>query len=109
WVEGGGRREGGKVRGRGSRTGGVGGMGGAQPLAAVMAGASMLAVECAPSRIERRLETRYLDRKAATLEEAMEIIRAAHAKGEAGAGGRFGHSAEVIPGDARPPQAGPAG
>jgi urocanate hydratase len=97
FVEVGRQHYGGKLRGKWILTGGLGGMGGAQPLAAVMAGASMLAVECQPSRIERRLETRYLDRKAATLEEAMQIIRAAHAKGEAVSVGLLGNAAEVFP------------
>ena len=66
--------------GRWILTGGLGGMGGAQPLAATMAGASMLAVECDPSRIKMRLGTRYLDRQAATLDEALGIIELAHAK-----------------------------
>jgi urocanate hydratase len=101
FVEVGRRHYGGKLRGKWILTGGLGGMGGAQPLAAVMAGASMLAVECAPSRIERRLETRYLDRKAGTLEEAMQIIRAAHAKGEAVSVGLLGNAAEVFPEIAR--------
>src|ERR1044071_4161628 len=79
FVEVGRRHYGGSLAGKWILTAGLGGMGGAQPLAAVMAGASMLAVECQPSRIERRLETRYLDRKAATLDEALQIIRAAHA------------------------------
>jgi urocanate hydratase len=55
-------------------TAGLGGMGGAQPLAAVMAGASCLAVECQPSRIEMRLKTRYLDVQADSLDEALRII-----------------------------------
>jgi urocanate hydratase len=97
FVEVGRQHYGGKLKGKWILTGGLGGMGGAQPLAAVMAGASMLAVECQPSRIERRLETRYLDRKAATLDEAMQIIRAAHAKGEAVSVGLLGNAAEVFP------------
>ncbi len=60
--------------GRWILTGGLGGMGGAQPLAATMAGFGMLAVECDESRIDMRLRTRYLDRKAATLDEALKII-----------------------------------
>src|SRR5574338_1646174 len=64
---------GGNLAGKWILTGGLGGMGGAQPLAATMAGASMLAVECEPSRIERRLETRYLDTKTSNLEEALGI------------------------------------
>src|SRR4029079_13430521 len=69
---------GGKAQGRWILTGGLGGMGGAQPLAGVMAGFSVLAVECDPARIEARLRTRYLDTSAATLEEALQIIRKAH-------------------------------
>jgi len=97
FVEVGRRHYGGNLRGKWILTGGLGGMGGAQPLAAVMAGASMLAVECAPSRIDRRLETRYLDRKADTLEEALQIIRAAHGKGEAVSVGLLGNAAEIFP------------
>ena len=65
FVEAGRQHYGGNLKGRWVLTGGLGGMGGAQPLAATMAGASMLAVECEPSRIEKRLETRYLDTKTA--------------------------------------------
>ncbi len=97
FVEVGRRHFGGNLRGKWILTGGLGGMGGAQPLAATMAGASMLAVECQPSRIERRLETRYVDRKAATLDEAIAIIRAAHAKGEAVSVGLLGNAAEIFP------------
>jgi urocanate hydratase len=61
-------------------TAGLGGMGGAQPLAATMAGASMLAIECQPSRIDMRLKTRYLDRRAATLDEALAMLRDATAQ-----------------------------
>lgn len=64
----------GNLAGRWILTGGLGGMGGAQPLAAKMAGASMLAVECRESRIDMRIRTGYLDKKAANLDEAMEII-----------------------------------
>ncbi|MGE0117373.1 MAG: urocanate hydratase [Dongiaceae bacterium] len=97
FVEVGRRHYGGRLNGKWILTGGLGGMGGAQPLAAVMAGASMLAVECAPSRIDRRLETRYLDRKADTLDEALQIIRAAHGKGEAVSVGLLGNAAEIFP------------
>src|SRR6202161_3286844 len=65
---------GGDLSGRWILTAGLGGMGGAQPLAATMAGASCLAVECQPSRIEMRLKTRYLDLRADTLDEALAII-----------------------------------
>src|SRR5471032_1896764 len=66
----------GDLRGRWILTAGLGGMGGAQPLAATMAGASMLAIECQESRIEKRLSTGYLDRRAHSLEEALAIIHA---------------------------------
>src|SRR5271156_5194460 len=65
---------GGDLTGRWILTGGLGGMGGAQPLAATMAGASLLAVECQPSRIEMRLRTKYLDVQAKSLDEALAII-----------------------------------
>src|SRR4249920_2681712 len=65
---------GGNLKGKWFLTAGLGGMGGAQPLAAVMAGASMLAVECQPSRIEMRLKTRYLDVQARSLDEALSMI-----------------------------------
>jgi urocanate hydratase len=78
-------------------TGGLGGMGGAQPLAATMAGASMLAVECNPSRIQMRLDTGYLDQQAATLEEALAIIHEAHANGRAASVGLLGNAADVFP------------
>ena len=68
FVEVGRQHFGGDLTGKWILTGGLGGMGGAQPLAATMAGASLLAVECRGSRIERRIETRYLDRKAGDLE-----------------------------------------
>jgi len=67
FVEMGRRHFGGSLKGKWILTAGLGGMGGAQPLAAVMAGASCLAVECQPSRIEMRLRTRYLDKQARTL------------------------------------------
>jgi urocanate hydratase len=108
FVEVGRRHYGSNLRGKWILTGGLGGMGGAQPLAAVMAGASMLAVECAPSRIDRRLETRYLDRKADSLDEALQIIRAAHAKGEPVSVGLLGNAAEVFPEIARRAKADPA-
>ncbi|GBR47931.1 urocanate hydratase [Gluconobacter roseus NBRC 3990] len=85
------------LKGRWILTGGLGGMSGAQPLAAVMAGASMLAVECEPSRIQKRLETGYLDRQVQDLDEALEIIHDACAKGEAVSVGLLGNAAEVFP------------
>ena len=65
----------GDLRGRWILTAGLGGMGGAQPLAAVMAGAHCIAIECQESRIEKRLETRYLDRRATSIDEALDMLR----------------------------------
>jgi len=70
-----GRRDfGGKVAGKWILTAGLGGMGGAQPLAATMAGFSMLAVECRQSRIAKRLETGYVDAQANSLDEALAML-----------------------------------
>jgi urocanate hydratase len=88
------RHYGGDMKGRWILTAGLGGMGGAQPLAAVMAGAHCLAIECQESRIEKRLETRYLDRRAASLDEALEIIRGARTPTSVGL---LGNAAELIP------------
>src|SRR5580692_9783043 len=74
FVELGRQHYGGDLSGKWFLTAGLGGMGGAQPLAATMAGASMLAIECQESRIEKRLSTGYLDRRARSLEEALAII-----------------------------------
>src|SRR5437763_1532243 len=79
FVEMGRQHYGGDLRGRWILTAGLGGMGGAQPLAAVMAGAHCIAIECQESRIQKRLETRYLDRRAESIDEALEIIREAQA------------------------------
>ncbi len=87
---------GGKPQGRWILTGGLGGMGGAQPLAATMAGFSMLAVECDETRIDFRLRTRYLDRKAATLDEALAIIDDARQSGRAVSVGLTGNAADVF-------------
>jgi urocanate hydratase len=94
FVEMGRQHYGGDLKGRWILTAGLGGMGGAQPLAAVMAGAHCLAIECQESRIEKRLETRYLDRRAAGLDEALEIIRAAE---EPISVGLLGNAAEILP------------
>jgi urocanate hydratase len=91
----------GDLSGKWILTGGLGGMGGAQPLAATMAGASMLAVECVPSHIQRRIDTRYLDRRADSLDEALDIIHAAHNKGEAVSVGLLGNAADIFPEIAR--------
>ena len=74
FVEAGRQHYGGDLSGRWILTAGLGGMGGAQPLAAVMAGASCLAVECDETRIDFRLRTRYVDEKAKTLDEALALI-----------------------------------
>jgi urocanate hydratase len=83
--------------GRWILTAGLGGMGGAQPLAASMAGASCLAVECRPSSIEMRLRTGYLDTQAATLDEALEILARAKAMGKPVSVGLLGNAADVYP------------
>src|SRR6185295_4513716 len=75
----------------------LGGMGGAQPLAATMAGASMLAVECDPKRIQRRLETGYLDRSTDNLDEALNIIFEHCKKGKAISVGLLGNAADIFP------------
>lgn len=97
FVEVGRQHYGGNLKGKWILTGGLGGMGGAQPLAATMAGASMIAVECKPSSIEFRLRTGYLDAKAESVDEALKIIEAAHAKGKAVSVGVLGNAAEVFP------------
>jgi len=97
FVEMGRRHYGGSLAGKWILTAGLGGMGGAQPLAGTMAGASVLAVECDPHRIERRLETRYLDAKAETLDEALELIRGACARNEPLSVGLLGNAADVFP------------
>ena len=88
---------GGDWRGKWILTGGLGGMGGAQPLAATMAGACMLAVECRPSHIERRIETGYLDTKADDLDSALAMIKEACTEGRALSVGLLGNTAEVFP------------
>ncbi len=88
---------GGNLKGRWILTAGLGGMGGAQPLAAVMAGASMLAVECQPSRIEMRLKTKYLDVQASTLDEALAIIEQAKKTKKPISVGLLGNAADIFP------------
>ncbi|MFQ5760613.1 MAG: urocanate hydratase [Acidiferrobacterales bacterium] len=78
-------------------TGGLGGMGGAQPLAATMAGASMLAVECDPTRIQKRLDTGYLDQMSTNLDEALSTVEDACEQGRAVSVGLLGNTAEVVP------------
>ncbi len=97
FVEAGRQHYNGSLKGKWILTGGLGGMGGAQPLAATMAGACMLAVECRPSSIEMRLRTGYLDRHTANLDEALAWIQEACAKGEAISVGLLGNAADVFP------------
>ena len=91
----------GSLAGRIVVTGGLGGMGGAQPLAATMQGAAMLAIEVDPHRIRRRLETRYLDESTDSLEEAWRRVSAARERGEALSIGLLGNCADVLPEMAR--------
>src|SRR6187551_1885898 len=85
------------LSGRTILTAGLGGMGGAQPLAATLAGAAILCVEVDPARIERRLETRYLDEATESLDDALARVRAAAADGRALSVGLRGNAAEVVP------------
>src|SRR5437763_1720824 len=88
---------GGSLAGKWILTAGLGGMGGAQPLAATMAGASMLAIECQPSRIEMRLRTGYLDRQASTLDEALSIMAQAAESKQPVSVGLLGNAADIFP------------
>jgi urocanate hydratase len=97
FVEMGRQHYGGDLAGRWILTAGLGGMGGAQPLAATMAGASMLAVECRPERIQKRLDTRYLDVRADTLDEALALLERATRERKAVSVGLLGNAAEVLP------------
>ncbi len=97
FVEMGRRHYGGELQGRWLLTAGLGGMGGAQPLAAVMAGASCLAIECQRSRIEMRLRSGYLDHAAESLDEALAIVQRACAEGTAVSVGLLGNAADVLP------------
>ncbi|HEX2525235.1 MAG TPA: urocanate hydratase [Geminicoccus sp.] len=96
FVECGRRHYGGNLKGKWILTGGLGGMGGAQPLAATMAGASMLAVECRASRIERRMQSGYLDWMEADLDDALARIERANQSGEPISVGLLGNAATVF-------------
>ncbi|HZO94881.1 MAG TPA: urocanate hydratase [Candidatus Baltobacteraceae bacterium] len=91
------RHYGGDLAGRWILTAGLGGMGGAQPLAATMAGASMLAIECDPARIEKRLQTRYLDRRAESLDEALALIEESRRTQIPVSVAVLGNAADVLP------------
>ena len=97
FMEAGRQHYGGDWSGRWILTAGLGGMGGAQPLAATMAGASCLAVECQRSRIEMRLRTRYLDVMAETLDEALALLNQSKIDGKAISVGLLGNAADVLP------------
>ncbi|MGB6604409.1 MAG: urocanate hydratase [Steroidobacteraceae bacterium] len=97
FVEMGRQHFGGNLAGRWILTAGLGGMGGAQPLAATMAGASMLAVECRAERIAKRLQTRYLDVEAKSLDEALTVLERARQAGKPVSVGLLGNACEVLP------------
>ncbi|APX68243.1 MULTISPECIES: urocanate hydratase [unclassified Brucella] len=97
FVEAGRQHYGGNLKGRWILTGGLGGMGGAQPLAAVMAGACCLAVECDETRADFRLRTRYVDEKTHSLDEALAKIDAWTKAGEAKSIALIGNAAEIFP------------
>ena len=97
FAEAGRKHFGGSLKGRLVVTAGLGGMGGAQPLAATMNGAAFLGIEIDPARIEMRLKTRYLDEMETNLDAALEKVLAAKAEGRALSVGLLGNAAEIIP------------
>jgi urocanate hydratase len=97
FVEAGRQHYEGDLKGRWILTAGLGGMGGAQPLAAVMAGACCLAIECDETRIDFRLRTGYVDEKATSVDEALEMIERWTRAGEAKSVGLLGNAAEIVP------------
>ena len=97
FVEMGRQHFGGDLSGKWILTAGLGGMGGAQPLASTMAGASMLAVECDATRIQKRLDTHYLDRMSTNLDEALAVITEACNNKQAVSVGLLGNAAEIYP------------
>ena len=97
FAEAGRQHYGGDWSGKWILTAGLGGMGGAQPLAATMAGASMIAIECDPTRVEMRMRTGYLDERANTVDEAVAIIARAAAEKRAVSVGLIGNAAELMP------------
>lgn len=97
FVEAGRQHFDGATKGKWILTGGLGGMGGAQPLAAAMAGYCMIAVECDETRIDFRLKTGYLDKKATSIDEAMSMLNDAINQGKAISIGLLGNAAEVFP------------
>ncbi len=97
FVEMGRQHYGGNLAGRWILTAGLGGMGGAQPLAATMAGASMLAIECRTERIQKRLDTRYLDVSTTKLDEALKWIERSTRDRQPLSVGLLGNAAEIVP------------
>ncbi|HSI59768.1 MAG TPA: urocanate hydratase [Ideonella sp.] len=97
FVEAGRQHFGGSLKGRWILTAGLGGMGGAQPLAATFAGASSLNIECQQSRIDFRLRSRYLDEQATDLDDALERLARYAASGEARSIGLLGNAADIFP------------
>ena len=97
FAEAGRQHYGGDLEGRWILTGGLGGMGGAQPLAAVMAGACCLAVECNPDSIDFRLRTRYVDERTDSLDEALTMIERWTKAGQAKSVGLLGNAADIFP------------
>ncbi len=97
FVEVGRRHYNGDLSGKWILTAGLGGMGGAQPLAATMAGASLLAIECQPSRIEMRLRTGYLDAQASSIDEALTMIERSCREKKPLSVGVLGNAAEILP------------
>jgi urocanate hydratase len=97
FAEAGRQHFGGDMAGRWVLTAGLGGMGGAQPLAATFAGAVSLTIECQQSSIDFRLRTRYLDKQAHTIDEALQMIREHKEKKEAVSIGLLGNAADVLP------------
>ncbi|MFL6618665.1 MAG: urocanate hydratase [Povalibacter sp.] len=97
FVEMGRRHYGGDLSGKWILTAGLGGMGGAQPLAATMAGASMLCIECQQSRIQKRLDTRYLDAQAPHLDGALQLLEHAATTGKPMSIGLLGNAAQLLP------------
>ena len=97
FAEAGRQHYGGDLKGRWILTAGLGGMGGAQPLAAVMAGACCLAVECNPDSIAFRLRTRYVDEQAGSLDEALAMIERWTEAGEAKSVALLGNAADIVP------------
>ena len=97
FIEAGRQHFNGNTEGKWILTGGLGGMGGAQPLAASMAGYCMIAVECDETRIDFRLKNRYLDKKAKSLAEALQMLNSALENGEAISIGLLGNTADIFP------------